>query len=141
MRLPLLQFQILTVLSAVPPPEARRPGCQGHQARAFTAAWCWLQKRGKKTQKHLRKCSRLCEGAADLRKSEFWRGLRVAFGPFCLPHVEHVVVAAAGEQFAVRGPGEAADLCEKRYNNCTFVSPIISFGPAHLLRVALDDAD
>lgn len=35
-----LTFQKRSVLSAVPPPEARRPLCHGHHARAFTAAVC-----------------------------------------------------------------------------------------------------
>merc|ERR1719507_904028 len=35
---PLLAFQILMHLSAVPPPVARVDDCQGHQATAFTAA-------------------------------------------------------------------------------------------------------
>ena len=37
-RLPVLQFQVLMHLSAVPPPEARMPDCHGHQATALTAA-------------------------------------------------------------------------------------------------------
>lgn len=31
------------VLSAVPPPEAKIPALQGHQAKPLTAAMCWLQ--------------------------------------------------------------------------------------------------
>ena len=40
---PLLQFQILIMRSAVPPPLARTLGCHGHQAKALTAAWWSLQ--------------------------------------------------------------------------------------------------
>lgn len=36
-------FQNLMVLSLVPPPEARRLFCLGHQARALTAALCWVK--------------------------------------------------------------------------------------------------
>ena len=39
----LFAFHILIARSAVPAPEARRLFCQGHQARAFTAAWCSLK--------------------------------------------------------------------------------------------------
>ena len=38
---PVLQFQKRMWRSAVPPPLASRLGCQGHHARALTAAWCW----------------------------------------------------------------------------------------------------
>ena len=35
----LFEFQKRMVRSAVPPPEARRLRCHGHQAIALTAAW------------------------------------------------------------------------------------------------------
>mmetsp|Transcript_9753 Transcript_9753/g.31271 ORF Transcript_9753/g.31271 Transcript_9753/m.31271 type:complete len:319 (-) Transcript_9753:869-1825(-) len=38
---PVWAFQNLMVRSAVPPPEARRLRCMGHQERALTAAWWW----------------------------------------------------------------------------------------------------
>jgi len=34
-RAPVVLFQILIVASLVPPPEAKREGCQGHQAIAY----------------------------------------------------------------------------------------------------------
>ena len=34
-RAPVVLFQMLIVASLVPPPEARREGCHGHQAMAF----------------------------------------------------------------------------------------------------------
>jgi hypothetical protein len=34
-RAPVVLFQILIVASLVPPPEARREGCQGHHAIAY----------------------------------------------------------------------------------------------------------
>ena len=39
----LFAFHILIARSAVPAPEAKRLFCQGHQASAFTAAWCSLK--------------------------------------------------------------------------------------------------
>ena len=41
---PVVVFQKLTFLSAVPPPVASRLGCQGHQARALTAASCLVRR-------------------------------------------------------------------------------------------------
>lgn len=38
---PFIEFQNLMVLSAVPPPETKRPCWWGDQARAFTAAECF----------------------------------------------------------------------------------------------------
>ncbi len=40
---PLIEFQNLIVLSAVPPPETSRPCWWGDHARAFTAAVCFVK--------------------------------------------------------------------------------------------------
>lgn len=40
MQEPVEVFQNLKVRSAVPPPEASKFDCQGHQAKALTAATC-----------------------------------------------------------------------------------------------------
>ena len=40
---PVFEFQNRIVRSAVPPPDANKFCCQGHHAKAFTAALCWFR--------------------------------------------------------------------------------------------------